>query len=348
MLDFISKIQAVSNAELEKKVIEHLNDLTKPQGSLGRLEEFALQYCLCRGTAGASIKQMRLYTFAGDHGITEEKITPYPSEVTPQMVLNMAHGGAAVSVMCANAGIEYAVVDIGVKSDFSDMPGLILKKVGRGTKNFKIEPAMTIEECEQAMKVGFELGADTRADITGTGDMGIGNTSSASALYSLLLDVDAAETVGPGTGSKGELLEKKKAVISEGVTKHKKEWDGSPFDALRRVGGFEIAGMVGLVFGCASKRIPVVIDGFISSAAALVAMRMNPAVKDYLFFSHVSAETFHKSYIEQEGIKPILSLGMRLGEGTGAVLAMQIIVQAMECYNKMATFSSAKVSERIE
>lgn len=348
MLDFISKIQAVSNAELEKKAIEHLNDLTKPQGSLGRLEEFALQYCLGRGTADASIKQMRLYTFAGDHGITEEKITPYPSEVTSQMVLNMAHGGAAVSVMCAKAGIEYAVVDIGVKGDFSDMPGLILKKVGRGTKNFKVEPAMTIEECEQAMKVGFELGADVQADIMGTGDMGIGNTSSASALYSLLLDVDATETVGPGTGSTGGLLEKKKAVISEGVSKHKKEWDGSPFDALRRVGGFEIAGMIGLIFGCASKRIPVVIDGFIASAAALVAMRMSPAVKDYLFFSHVSAETFHKSYVEKEGIKPILSLGMRLGEGTGAVLAMQIIIQAMECYNKMATFSSAKVSKKIE
>ncbi len=348
MLDFISEIQSVSNEDLKKKVVDHLNDLTKPQGSLGRLEEFALQYCLCRGAADASIRRMQLYTFAGDHGITEENITPYPSEVTPQMVLNMAHGGAAVSVMCTKAGIEYAVVDIGVNADFEDMPELISKKAGRGTRNFKLEPAMTSDECEQAVKVGFELGADTEADLMGTGDMGIGNTSSASALYSMLLDVDVAETVGPGTGSTGELLEKKKAVISEGVAKHKKEWDGSSFDALQRVGGFEIAGMVGLVFGCASKRVPVVIDGFIASAAALVAMRMNPVVKDYIFFSHLSAEDFHRSFTEKEGIKPILSLGMRLGEGTGAVLAMQIIAQAMECCNKMATFSSAKVSGKIE
>ena len=348
MLDFVSEIQAVSNAELEKRVIEHLNDLTKPQGSLGRLEEFALHYCLCRGTADAAIKQMNLYTFAGDHGITEEEITPYPSEVTSQMVLNMAHGGAAVSVMCAKAGIEYAVVDIGVKGDFSDMPGLIIRKAGRGTKNFKVEPAMSIDECEKAINIGFSLGADSQSDLVGTGDMGIGNTSSASALYSLLLDVDAVVTVGAGTGSTGDMLEKKKAVVSEGVTRHKKDWDGSPFDALCRVGGFEIAGMVGLIFGCASKHVPVVIDGFIASAAALVAMRMNPAVKGYLFFSHVSAEAFHKSYIEKEDIKPIVSLGMRLGEGTGAVLAMQIIVQAMECYNKMATFSSANVSGKVE
>lgn len=348
MLAFISEIQTVSNAELEKKVIEHLNDLTKPRGSLGRLEKFALQYCLCRGAADASIKEMNLYTFAGDHGITEENITPYPSEVTSQMVLNMANGGAAVSVMCAKAGIEYAVVDIGVNADFEGMPGLISKKVGRGTRNFRNEPAMTFEECEQAIKIGFEFGADEQVDIMGTGDMGIGNTSSASALYSLLLDVDATETVGPGTGSTGELLERKKAVISEGVAKHKKEWDGSPLDALRRVGGFEIAGMVGLLFGCASKRVPLVIDGFIASAAALVAMRMNPVVKDYLFFSHLSAEDFHRSFTEKEGIKPILSLGMRLGEGTGAVLAMQIIAQAMECYNKMATFGSANVAKKIE
>ena len=348
MLDFISDIQPVSNAELGKKVIEHLNDLTKPQGSLGRLEEFVLQYCLCRGTADASIKQMSLYTFAGDHGITEEKITPYPSEVTPQMVLNMAHGGAAVSVMCAYAGIRYAVVDIGVKGDLNDMPGLLLKKVARGTRNFKAEPAMTIDECKEAIKVGFTLGSDSQSDLVGAGDMGIGNTSSASAIYSMLLDVNVHETVGLGTGSTGALLEKKKAVVGEGVARHKKEWDGSPFDALRRVGGFEIAGMVGLLFGCASKHVPVVIDGFIASAAALVAMRMNPVIKNYLFFSHVSAETFHKSYLEKEGIKPIVSLGMRLGEGTGAVLAMQIIAQAMECYNKMATFSSANVSGKIE
>ncbi len=348
MLDFIPVVPPVTDEELKRKIIDHLNDLTKPQGSLGRLEEFTLKYCLCRGRADASIDSMKVFTFAGDHGITEENITPFPSEVTPQMVLNMAHGGAAVSVMCRNAGIDYSVVDIGVNADFEDIRGLEKQKVAGGTKNFKIGPAMSIDECKQAIEIGSVLGRNTHADLVGAGEMGIGNTSSASALYSLLLDLDAEETVGPGTGSTGDLLEKKKAVITAAIEKHKKEWDGSPFDALCRVGGYEIAGIAGLIFGCASQGTPVVIDGFISSSAALLAMRMKPVTRDYLFFSHASAETFHKSFLEREGIRPILSLGMKLGEGTGAVLAMQIIAQAMACYNNMATFSSAGVSNRSE
>ncbi len=348
MLDFIQSTPVFADEELQQQIIDHLNDLTKPQGSLGRLEEFALQYCLCRGKADAAIDRMSVFTFAGDHGITEENITPFPSEVTTQMVFNMAGGGAAVSVMCRNAGVEYSVVDIGVNADFNDVPGVTSQKVGRGTRNFAKEPAMDADACARAVEVGFALGANSHADLVGAGEMGIGNTSSASALYSLLLDIDARETVGPGTGSAGELLEKKKAVIAAGVEKHKKEWDGSAFDALCRVGGYEIAGITGLIFGCVSTRIPLVIDGFISSVAALVAMRMDPNIRDYLYFAHASAETFHASFLEKEGIRPILSLDMRLGEGTGAVLAMQIIQQAMACYNNMATFSSAGVSNKKE
>jgi len=348
MLDYISSIASVADKNLEKQVVNRLNDLTKPQGSLGRLEEFVLRYCLCRGSAQVAIHNMALLTFAGDHGITAENITPYPSDVTAQMVLNMAHGGAAVSVMCAKAGIEYAVVDIGVKTGFADMPGLIKRKVRSGTDNFLRQAAMTADECEKAIRTGYELGAGSPADLMGAGEMGIGNTSCASALYSLLLDMDTETTVGPGTGSAGALLEKKKAVIAQAVSMHSKEWDGSAFDALRRVGGLEIAGIAGLIFGCASRRIPVVVDGFIASSAACVAIRMNPHVKDYIFFSHVSYETFHAAYLQNEGIRPILSLDMRLGEGTGAVLAMQIIAQAMECYTKMATFGSAGVAGKIE
>jgi len=328
---------------LQKAVADHLDRLTKPPGSLGRLEELALRFCLCRGKKDAEIARMELFTFAGDHGITDERITPYPSEVTHQMVLNMVNGGAAVTVMCRKAGIDCVVVDMGVKGDFQSLPGLLAKKVKPGTKSFLKEPAMSEGDCEKALQTGMALAGRSKADLIGIGEMGIGNTSSASALYSLVLDTDPDETVGPGTGSSGHLLERKKQVIREAVLFHKKNWNRSPLDALRRVGGFEIAGMTGMIFGAARRRIPVVVDGFVACAAALVAMRIEPGVRPYLFFSHVSAETYHSAFLEKDGIRPILSLDMRLGEGTGSVLAMQIIAQAMECYHKMATFESAGV-----
>ncbi len=312
------------------------------------LEEFIVKYCLCRNNKDAVIEKPQVYTFAGDHGITEEKITPFPSEVTKQMVLNMSNGGAAVSVMCKKANIEYFVVDIGVNADFNFMDNLIKIKMAKGTKNFIKEPAMETQICKQAFSAGYSIGKNCEADIVGAGEMGIGNTSSASALYSLLLNVEPSETTGIGTGSIGILYEKKRYCIEKAVNFHKKDWDGSPFDALRRVGGLEIAGIVGLIFGCAANRIPVVIDGFISSSAALVAMKMKPTIKEYLFFAHESSERYHKTFLEKENIKPILFLNMRLGEGTGAVLGIQMIQQAMECYNSMATFSSANVSTGLD
>ena len=346
MLDFVQPIRPVANAKLEGEVRTHLDQLTKPPGSLGRLEEFALQYCLCRRNRSAVIGVMKLFTFAGDHGITEEGITPYPAEVTRQMVLNMAVGGAAVSVMCRTAGIEYAVVDVGVNGSFDALPRLIIRKVREGTRNFVTMPAMTPNECESAVKVGYDLAVSSSADLLGTGDMGIGNSSSASALYSLLLGADPTQTVGPGTGSYGALLEKKRMAIRKALAFHKKDWDGSPFDALRRVGGVELAAICGIALGGAAAGIPVVIDGFIASAGALVAILIAPNVRDYLFFSHVSAEPFHREFYTQQSIRPVLDLDMRLGEGTGAVLAMQIIQQSMMCYTNMATFQSAGVSNR--
>jgi len=336
----------VLNKNLEREIVDRLNNLTKPVGSLGRLEEFVLRYCLCRGKADAQLSRMKIFTFAGDHGITEEKVTPYPSEVTYQMVLNMAQGGAAISVMCKRAGIECTVVDMGVKGVFQKHPGLLARKVAPGTKNFLKEPAMSTEECMRGIETGFQLAKESGCDLLGIGEMGIGNTSAASAIYSLLLDVDSEESVGMGTGSVGALLERKKQVVREAVSFHKKEWSGSPVEALQRVGGFEIAGMTGMIFGGACHAIPVVVDGFVASAAALVAIRMEPKVRSYLFFAHASAEKYHETFLRKEGIHPLLSLNMRLGEGTGAVLAMQIIAQAMECYNHMATFQSAGVSDK--
>jgi nicotinate-nucleotide--dimethylbenzimidazole phosphoribosyltransferase len=332
------------NEALRREVLDRLDRLTKPPGSLGRLEELALRFCLCRGRKEAEISRMEVFTFAGDHGITDEKITPYPSEVTRQMVLNMAQGGAAVTVMCRKAGIDCLVVDMGVRESFQDMPGLLIRKVGHGTRNFLKGSAMDTGDCEKAIEIGMELAGRSNADLIGIGEMGIGNTSSASALYSLILDADPEETVGPGTGSSGPLLERKKHVIRKAVLFHREAWNGSALDALCRVGGFEIAGMTGMIFGASRRHIPVVVDGFVAGAAALVAMRIEPAVRSYLFFSHASGEKYHGTFLKREGIRPILSLDMRLGEGTGSVLAMQVIAQALECYHRMATFDSAGVS----
>lgn len=246
--------------------------------------------------------------------------------------------------MCKNAGINYQVVDMGVDADFEAHSLLIQSKIARGTASFKKNHAMTSNQCSEAINRGIELARKSDYDLAGIGEMGIGNSSSASALYSLLMDVDPDLTVGIGAGSTGDLLENKKKVIRESVQFHRATWDKTPFDALMRLGGFEIAAMAGFCLGSAMKRVPVVIDGFIASSAALVALKMAPDVRDYLFFAHASAESFHHRFLSMFGIKPILCLDMRLGEGTGSVLAMQIISQAMNCYHQMATFSSAGIS----
>lgn len=337
----------VYNGELEKKITAHLNDLTKPIGSLGRLEEFALQFCLCKNSECSALNKMSLYTFAGDHGITDQQVCPFPKAVTCQMVSNIANGGAAISVLSKNAGINHFVVDMGVDGEFDYSQKLLNRKVAYGTNDFSTGPAMTISQCEKAIEHGSTLAIQSGADILGIGEMGIGNSSSASALYSMLLSLDSNLTVGIGTGSTGNLLENKKRIIKQAVTFHFKQWNGDPINALSRVGGFEIAGMTGMILGGAASRIPVVVDGFIAGAAALVAMKIDSSIKDYLYFSHASAEQFHRAFLEMYNIRPVLNLDMRLGEGTGAALAMQIICQALKCYNEMATFSSAGVEKEI-
>ena len=337
-------IKGTENTTLRNQVQARLDDLIKPPGSLGRLEELVMQYCLCRVDADAVLEKMKIFTFAGDHGVTAEKVSPYPSEVTMQMVTNMASGGAAISVLCKNAGIDYAVVDIGVAGELPQDAGIISRKVARGTDNFAKGPAMTEEQCLQALQVGIDLAGSEPCDLYGVGEMGIGNTSAASALASLFLDISAAETVGAGTGAAGDLLTHKKEVIEKAVAFHRKEWDGSGFDRLRRLGGYELAGMAGCMLGAAERGIPTVVDGFISSAAALAALRIRPELADYLIFSHASAEHFHRAFLERLSIKPVMDLQMRLGEGTGSALAMQVIQQGMNCYHGMATFSSAGVS----
>ncbi len=340
----IPAIPMCEDPGLRARIQANLDNLTKPKGSLGRLEECAVRYLLCRGTDFAPLERMALFTFAADHGITAQRITPFPREVTAQMTLNMIEGGAAVSVMCRSAGITCSVVDMGVDGDLPEHATLLGRKIARGTADLSIGPAMTSQQCRNALSTGVDTALSADADLFGVGEMGIGNSAAAAALYALLLDLDGSMTTGKGTGSNGSVLARKRVTVQRAVALHRSEWDQTPLDALRRCGGFEIAGITGFLLGAASKRIPVVIDGFICGAAALTATRIEPAVANYLIYSHVSAERFHRTFLRNGGIKPLLDLGMRLGEGTGAVLAMQIVAQALHCYHEMATFRSASVS----
>jgi len=257
-------------------------------------------------------------------------------------------GGAAVNVLARHAGVEVQVVDIGVETPLEDAEGLLKRKVRRGTANIVEGPAMTVEEVEQAIEVGIELALKAAAEgvtLIGTGDMGIGNTTPSSAIFAVLLPCDLKEITGRGSGIDADTLAHKIAVIERAIVVNKVHLT-DPVNALAAVGGLEIAGICGLVLGAASRRIPVVVDGFISSAGALVACRICPHVKDYLFFSHLSAEVGHAVFFKYFNARPILDLGMRLGEGTGAVLAIFVIEAAVKIYNEMATFDSAGVSRK--
>lgn len=328
----------------------HLDDLTKPQGSLGRLETLAMRYALARGTASPRLARKRVYCFAGDHGVAEEGVSAYPKEVTPQMVLNMLRGGAAINVLSRHANAELRVVDMGVDHDFAKADGLLDRKVRRGTRNFTKGPAMTDAEVRQAVESGIALADDAARDgidLLGTGEMGIANSTPAAALMAAYLALPVEDLTGRGTGIDDEGLKRKQSAIRRAMQVNKAAL-AAPLETLAALGGLEIAGIAGLVLGGAARRIPVVVDGFISSAGALAAMRIKPACADYLFFSHRSAERGHRTFFEAIGAVPILEFDMRLGEGTGAALAMAVIDAAIKIYNEMATFSSASVSRKEE
>lgn len=336
------------NRHLAPAIQARLDDLTKPQGSLGRLEDIAMQYCLATHTSSPRLGKMRLYCFAGDHGVAEENVSAFPKAVTPQMVLNMLAGGAAINVFARHVGAELRVVDMGVDTDFGNAPGLINRKVKRGTANMTKGPAMTLQETTQALESGIALAAEAASDgvtLLGTGEMGIANTTPATALFAAYLGMPPAGITGSGTGLDQAGILHKQAVITKALAVNPPDPD-SPVNTLAGLGGFEIAGITGLILGGAAHRIPVVVDGFISSAAALAAIRIQPEVTPYLFFSHLSRERGHRAIMERLAIRPILDLDLRLGEGTGAALAMTLIAAAINMVNEMATFSSAHVSNR--
>ncbi|HMK56460.1 MAG TPA: nicotinate-nucleotide--dimethylbenzimidazole phosphoribosyltransferase [Dissulfurispiraceae bacterium] len=327
----------------------HLDNLTKPPGSLGRLEEFARRLVAIFRNKNPLLDKKVIFTFAGDHGITAEGVSAYPKEVTPQMVFNFLRGGAGINVLAKHAGAEVVVVDIGVDYDFGRTDGLVDMKVMRGTRNFARESAMTKDEAVRCIEAGISL-ADGYAKkgykIFGTGEMGIGNTTPSSAIASVLTGRAVSEVTGKGTGISDESLANKIRVIEEGIRSNRPDADDA-LDVLAKVGGTEIGGIAGIVLGAAANRIPVVIDGFISTAGALIAYCLEPKTADYMFAAHNSVEIGHKVMLGKMGLKPILDLNLRLGEGTGAALAMLLIEAGLKIYKEMATFGDAGVSSEI-
>lgn len=342
----LAQIKPVSQ-ELLQQAQTRLDNKTKPLGSLGRLEEFARRIAAISGNQNPDISKKVVFTFAGDHGVTEEGVSLFPREVTPQMVLNFLAGGAGINVLARHVGADVRVVDVGVDYDFADTVGLIQKKVARGTKNFAKGPAMSREETIAALTVGIELAQQCRAEgvgLVGTGEMGIGNTTPSSAIIAVLSGKTVADVTHRGTGIGDEALLNKVRVIEQGLELNKPD-PSDPLDVLAKVGGLEIAAIAGLVLGCAACSIPVVIDGFISTAGALIASELHPNVRDYIFAAHESVEIGHSFMLERIGVEPILDLKFRLGEGTGAALAMTLIEAGVKVLKEMATFEQAGVSQ---
>jgi nicotinate-nucleotide--dimethylbenzimidazole phosphoribosyltransferase len=326
------------------------NNLTKPQGSLGRLEELSIQLA---AIGKRNVDRKAVIVMAGDHGVAAEGVSAYPSEVTPQMVLNFVRGGAAINVLARQANARVTVVDIGVNFDFDSVEtrhgaSLQIRKIMRGTRNMAREAAMTCEQAEQAIQVGMDVVQSEIAkglDIVATGDMGIGNTTPSAAIVSVITGEPVARVTGRGTGVDEAGLQRKVAMIEKAIAINKPD-PKNPMDVLSKVGGLEIAGIAGVIIGAASGGIPVVIDGFISGAAALIAYQLAPEVKPYLIAAHQSVEIGHRVMLEHIGLHPLLNMDLRLGEGTGAVLAFHLIEASTRILNEMATFEEAGVSEK--
>jgi len=346
--EICSRIRGIDRGFLDKAQ-QRLDSLTKPRGSLGRLEEFARQLVAITERPFPDLDRKVVFTFAGDHGVAEEGVSAFPKEVTQQMVLNFIRGGAGINVLAGHAGADVVVIDIGVDHDFSDLraENFVSRKVVRGTGNIRKGPAMTRREAEECIQVGIDLAeeyAKKGYKIFGTGDMGIANTTPSSAITAVLTGRSVEEITGRGTGISDDTLNRKIQVIKDAIAVNKPT-PSDPIDVLAKVGGAEIGGIAGLILGASAERIPVVVDGFISTAGALIAHAIEPKTGQYMFASHQSQEIGHRAQLEKMGLRPILDLDLRLGEGTGSALAMQIIEAGLKIYKEMATFKEAEVSE---
>jgi nicotinate-nucleotide--dimethylbenzimidazole phosphoribosyltransferase len=337
---------APPDPEIARRTQALLDGKTKPRRSLGRLEDLACRVAAARGVAVPEAPVKAVVVMAADHGVTAEGVSAYPSEVTWQMVANFVRGGAAINVLARQAGAEVVVVDLGVKAPV-DLPGVRAARIGPGTGNLAREPAMSRAQAVAALEVGIGIAEELAArgvTLIATGEMGIGNTTPATALAAHFTGASPEEVVGRGTGIDDAGLRRKLDAIRRGLALHGPAI-AEPLDALARLGGFEIAGLAGLVLGAASRRVPVLVDGFISGAAALAAVRLAPAAAGYLLASHRSVEPGHERIHQALDLRPLLDLELRLGEGTGAALAMHLVEAAIRILREMATFADAGVSD---
>ena len=352
LAEIINRIQPVEQ-EWIQKARQRTAQLVMPTRALGRLHEISERLCGIRQTLEPAINQKAILVMAGDHGVVEEGVSAYPQEVTPAMVRTFLAGGAGINAISRQVGADVWVVDMGIIPDLD--PGglkgaerLLVEKVGNGTANFARGPAMSRQEAEKALLIGFEQASkliEQGADILGTGDMGIGNTTPAAAIGTVLTGASLAKMVGRGTGVDDAGLRRKREVVRRGIEINNPDPEDG-LDVLAKVGGFEIGGIAGSILAGAFQRRAVVIDGFISTAGALIADALCPAVKDYLFAGHCSEEPGHRIMLKHLGLDPILDLGMRLGEGTGAALAMGVIESAVRMFKEVLTFEGAGVANK--
>ncbi|ROH85785.1 nicotinate-nucleotide--dimethylbenzimidazole phosphoribosyltransferase [Pseudomethylobacillus aquaticus] len=332
--------------ELAQALAASIDHKTKPLGALGQLEKLALQIGLVQQSCTPGLQRPVMLVFAADHGIAETGVSPFPQAVTQQMVLNFLAGGAAINVFARQAGMQLRVVDAGVNHVFEPCPALIDAKVAMGTANFLHSPAMTAAQCATAVQRGMALASaeiEAGTNILAFGEMGIANTSSAAALMSVLCELPVHQCAGRGTGLDDVGLQHKISIIEQALAHHALPRDDVK-QVLATLGGFEIAMMAGAMLASAERRALIIVDGFIASSALLVAARLQPAVLDYCVFAHCSGEAGHRLLLSQLGTRPLLDLGLRLGEGTGAALAYPLVQAAVNFLNEMASFASAQVS----
>lgn len=328
---------------------QHQNSLTKPQGSLGVLEDIAIRLSAMFGCARPSLDRVRIVIFAADHGVAAEGVSAFPQAVTVEMIRNFSRGGAAISVLAKELDAELEVVNVGTVMEHENLPGVIDQRIAAGTNNFSKQPAMSLPQLEQALAAGHEAvrrARTARAQLFIGGDMGIANTTSATAIACALLHENPEVLAGPGTGLDQHGISHKSNVIQQALALHADQLT-TPEAVLMHVGGFEIAALTGAYIACAQAGMPAIVDGFISSAAALTAIKINPKVKDWLFFAHASAEPGHKIMMQAMAVQPLINMNMRLGEGSGAAVVLPLMRMACALHTGMATFSQANVSGKI-
>lgn len=350
ILETIGNIKPI-DTHLMEETQNRLDSLTKPQGSLGRLEDFAKQVVGMTRKVNPKIDKKVIFTMAGDHGVSEEGVSAYPKEVTPQMVYNFLQGGAGINVLARHVGAKVVVVDMGVAQDLEPHPGLLIKKVGYGTRNMAKGEAMSKEEAIQSIIRGIEVFEEVMEregiDIIGLGDMGISNTTPSSAIVAVITESRIEEVTSRGTGIGDEQLKQKISVVKRALEITQPD-SKDPLDVLQKVGGYEIGGLAGCALAGARYSVPIVIDGFITSAASLIATCLSPLVKDYLFASHNSVEIGHRIALQWMGLEPMFDLRLRLGEGTGAALGISLIEAGCKILREMPSFKEAGVSEAID